>query len=211
MKEALLVLPIILATLMPMPVSAASDNVSCNDYTGREKKACNNGRTLSNAFDAKYCQRYTSVTQIEACETGQYIGTYNYELYCSHLGADYNSCVMPTATSAPAPQKNDSGVVAPKGVSSYGECSTTNFESNESCSPAQKILKAMNLALPLVFIFAIAGIAFGIYMRVKMVDWRQQKQGIMLTWITVTILGVYCVVTLILNIVTPAGVLFDMW
>lgn len=211
MKKALLVLPILLAMLIPVPVGAAGDTISCNDYEGREKTACNNGKNLSNAFNTRYCDRYTSATQIEACENGQYIGQYNYEQYCSQFGTNYNACVMPTASSAPAIEVDDSGVVAPKGVSSDDECSSISFDFNENCSQTQKILKAMNFALPVVYILGIAGIVFGVMMRLRTDDWKQQKQGVTLAWVVAGILVAYTTAVLMLNIVTPGGVLFELW
>lgn len=209
MKKALLVLPILLAALVVMPAGAAGDVVSCNDYTGQDKTACNNGKNLSNAFNKYYCQRYSSSTQIGACETGQYIGEYNYQTYCSQFGTNYSACVMPTAVSAPAP--NNSGVVAPKGANSEDDCSSLSFNFDGDCSATQKILKALNFALPVAYILAIAGIVFGIVMRVRALDWKQQKQGSTLAWVMAAILVAYTTAVLMLNIVTPGGALFELW
>lgn len=213
MKKALLALSVmLLAALVSVPVDAVKDTISCSDYTGREKTACNNGKSLPNAFDTQYCSRYTSATQIEACENGQYIGSYNYDMYCSQFGTNYSACMMPTASSAPIPESDTTlGVVAPKGASSGDECSSVSFDFNENCSQTQKILKAMNFALPVVYILGIAGIVFGVLMRVRLSDWKQQKQGTILAWAMAAILVAYTTAVLMLNIVTPGGVLFELW
>lgn len=211
MKKALLVLPVLLAVFVQVPVSAANDTISCSDYSGREKAACNNGKNISNAFDTNYCQRYSSVTQIEACTNGQYIGTYNYDIYCSQFGANYSACVMPTATSAPSPNRgNSSGVIAPKGASSFEGCSATNLEFSENCSQIQIVLKAINFALPLVCILCIAGAVLGVRMRRVSIDWSQQQQGLRLIWVVVSILAAYALITIALNIIIPGGAFSDV-
>lgn len=212
MKKALLSVFVVLAALISPPVGAAQDTVSCADYSGRDKSACNNGKNLSNAFNTQYCQRYSAITQVEACEAGQYIGQYNYEAYCSQFGTNYHLCVMPTASSAPR-QSDDAdvlGATAPKGASSFMECSTIDFDFGENCSQSQKILKALNLALPLVYILGISGVVFGILMRIRATDYKQQKQGALLAGILVAILVAYSAVAVVLNIITPGGVLFEL-
>jgi len=217
MKKALLALPILLLAFVPMPARAASDVVSCNDYNGREKTACKNGKEISNAFNANYCKRYASyaVTQVEACEIGQYIGSYNYQNYCSQFGDNYSACVMPTATSAPklssdSASANAFGVIAPKGTDAFGGCSCINFDFSENCSLIQKILKAMNFALPLVCVLCGIGVAFGFTMRSRSYEWTQQRQGTRFAWVMLAVLVIYLAIVLALNIVTPGGALFEL-
>lgn len=213
MKKALLVLSVLLAVFVQVPVGAVGDSISCSDYSGREKTACNNGKNIANAFDAEYCQRYTSVTQVEACTNGQYIGTYNYDIYCSQFGTNYNACVMPTATSAPKPDESVGGsnVVAPKGASSFEACSSMNLEFGDNCSQIQIVLKAINFALPLVYILCISGVVLGVRMQRVATDWTQQQQGLKLVKIVVIALVAYTIATLILNFIIPGGALFEIW
>ena|GEM_PF-4554096 len=211
MKKALLLVGILALGLAPSVVSAETETVTCSNYVGREKSACDNGKRLPNAMQASYCERYSSAEQNMACKNGQYIGKYNYETYCSQFGNNYSACMMPTATSAPRTiDESESGAVAPMGVSSGSECSSVSFDFSENCSQMQKILKALNFALPVVYILGIAGVVFGILMRLRTTDWKQQKQGVTLAWIAVAVLVAYTTLVLVLNGITPGGVIFEM-